>query len=153
MTADVFLVFTLFCCIYTSSQRWRRLSHQHLFNLPSVHCVPASAAAAISNKPCCPNLQTASPSLCLCAGPSPLQPAAQNTQRATGMFKQRGPTHSDLFTGRGRFKGKSRKGRLQHNDQRRFIYLKLLLAKPAELWITARQNINNGLLCLGAAAN
>lgn len=36
----------------------------------------------------------------------------QLIQRATGMFIQRAPTQSDLFTGRGRFKGKLGKVRL-----------------------------------------
>lgn len=87
------------------------------------HCSPCASLCCINlNKPCGRNLQTAS--LCRSARPSPPQPAAPNNQRATGMFRQRAPTQSHLFTGRGRFKVKLRKVR---QSQSYFIYLKPLL--------------------------
>ncbi len=60
--------------------------------------------------------------LCSCARPSPPQPAAPNIQRATGLFKQRAPTQSDLFTGRGRFRGKMRKVQLKHDNLRDILF-------------------------------
>lgn len=47
----------------------------------------------------------------------------QTLRERPGFFKQRAPTHSDLFTGRGRFKGKLRKAPTQRS-QRGFSYLK-----------------------------
>lgn len=71
-------------------------------------------------------------SVCL-PGRKPPQPAAPNIQRATGMFKPRAPTQSDLFTGRGRFKREIEKGTTAtRNNLRVTLFIINLFCLPCQ---------------------
>lgn len=121
MTAGVISTFTPFCCVYMGP------SHRGCW-VPAHSPQPASLCCSCINlKQTLQPKTLRRPLFCSPARPSPPQPAAPNTPRATGLFKQKLPLRATCLQEEEDLEGKAERCSSTQRTQGRFIYFKALL--------------------------